>query len=53
MCATRGFGGAFTWNTDGWCYSGNPQTGACSCPSGFGQYSMGGFFSHNNLYICQ
>jgi hypothetical protein len=53
LCSRRGFGGTFTWNTDGWCYRANPETGGCSCPSGFGAYYGTGGFSHLDLYICE
>jgi hypothetical protein len=53
LCSKRGFGGTFTWNTDGWCGRNNPETGACSCPSGYGAYWGVSGFSHYDLYICE
>lgn len=50
---TSRFGGTFTYNTGGWCYRGNPQTGGCSCPSGYSTYYGTGGFSHLDLYTCE
>jgi hypothetical protein len=52
-CSRRGFGGTFTWNTDGWCGRANPETGACSCPSGFSAQWGASGFSHYDIYICE
>jgi hypothetical protein len=46
------FGGAFVTQS-GYCYSANPQTGSCSCPSGFSNYYIAAGFSHLDGYICQ
>jgi hypothetical protein len=53
LCSRRGFGGTFTWNNNGYCYRANPETGGCSCPSGFGAYYGTGGFSNLDLYICE
>jgi hypothetical protein len=53
LCSRRGFGGTYTWNTDGYCYRANPETGGCSCPSGFSAVYGTGGFSHLDLYICE
>lgn len=47
------FGGSFMWNEGGWCGSVNPQTGGCSCPSGFSASIVTYGFSHYDGYICQ
>lgn len=47
------FGGAYLYNEGGWCTTANPQTGGCSCPSGYSGYLNSIGFSHNDGYICQ
>lgn len=48
-CSRRGFGG--TYLSTGGCGRANPETGACSCPSGFSAYQVP--LALNYLYICE
>lgn len=50
---TSRFGGTYTYNNGGYCYRGNPQTGGCSCPSGYSSYFATGGFNHLDLYTCE